>query len=65
LALSASAPQRKDIREHAYAIWEEDGRSDDKHLDHRRRAEDEINSLAEAERKKAIGRAANRPGRYI
>jgi|GEM_PF-5531754 len=36
------------IRERAYAIWEEEGRPDGKHLDHWRRAEDEINSVAEA-----------------
>jgi Protein of unknown function (DUF2934) len=43
-------PEQKEqaIRERAYAIWEEEGRPDGKHLDHWRRAEDEINSIAEA-----------------
>jgi hypothetical protein len=36
------------LRERAYAIWEEEGRPDGKHLDHWRRAEDEINSVPEA-----------------
>jgi len=36
------------IRERAYAIWEEEGRPDGKHLEHWRRAEDEINSAVEA-----------------
>jgi hypothetical protein len=36
------------IRERAYAIWEEEGRPDGRHLDHWRRAEDEINSAGGA-----------------
>lgn len=40
------------IRERAYAIWEEEGRPDGKHLEHWRRAEDEINSTIKADRSK-------------
>jgi hypothetical protein len=40
------------IRERAYAIWEEEGRPDGKHLEHWRRAEDEINSAVQTAKNK-------------
>jgi hypothetical protein len=47
-------PEQKEqtIRERAYAIWEEEGRPDGKHLEHWRRAEDEVNSAGEASKNK-------------
>jgi len=41
-------PTEQAIRERAYAIWEEEGCPDGNHLEHWRRAEDEINSADEA-----------------